>query len=84
LGDHKAVRLRALQGRGVAIGVVAPTFPRADAHVAGIRVLADRAEAAAFIKTHVGDGASGVFLEDGAHTVVHLQKHVNEQGQACS
>ncbi len=84
LGDHKAVRLRALQGRGVAIGVVAPTFPRADADVAGIRVLADRAEAAAFIKSHVGDGASGVFLEDGAHTVVHLQEQVNEQGQACS
>jgi len=72
LGDHKAVRLRALQARGVAIGVVAPTFPQHEADVAGIRILANRAATAEFVRECVGDGAFGVVLEDGAHTVVQV------------
>jgi len=72
LGDHKAVRLRALQSRGVSIGVVAPTFPRDEAQVAGIRVLADAAETATFIRESVGERAFGVVLEDGGHTVVQV------------
>jgi len=46
LGDHKAVRLRALQARGVRIVLVAPRFPADAASAAGIEVVADREAAA--------------------------------------
>jgi hypothetical protein len=54
LGDHKAHRLRALQARGVRIGIVSRSFPKASGHSVGIDVFPTREEAA---KTLSGRGA---------------------------
>jgi hypothetical protein len=60
LGDHKAHRLRALQARGVRIGIVSPNFPRSTGAAAGLEVYASRDEAAAMILARAGSRHRGV------------------------
>ena len=72
LGDHKAVRWRLLQARGVSIGLLAPTFPPDAARAAGIELLADRAAAGAWLHSQLGEGARGAIVADAAHTIVEV------------
>ena len=73
LGDHKAVRWRSLQARGVRIGLVAPAFPEADAQAAGLRVFREAAQARAWAREQFGNAARVVNVPDAAHTVVHVR-----------
>jgi nickel-dependent lactate racemase len=70
LGDHKSHRVRALQARGVRIGVVSAAFPKAAADAAGFRVFATRDAAAAWLSGEFGASARGAIVADAAHMVV--------------
>jgi nickel-dependent lactate racemase len=65
LGDHKAVRLRALTDtRGVHLGLVAPGIDPALAGVLGGTILPDHAAAANWATTHLATPAHGLVVED--------------------
>jgi nickel-dependent lactate racemase len=66
LGDHKAVRLRSLQARGVRIGLVSETFPAALGAEVGITVFPTR-EAAA---RSLGGGGRAAVVADAGNMVV--------------
>lgn len=64
LGDHKAVRLRALLGRGVRLVVVSETFGKDAARTAGFEV----ARALRSVARNLS--GDGVVVEDAAHCVL--------------
>jgi nickel-dependent lactate racemase len=70
LGDHKAVRLRALtEGRGVRLGIIAPTLPPPAARLLHASRLASRSAAARWARRALGTPASrrpirAVIVED--------------------
>jgi len=74
LGDHKAHRLRALQARGVRIGIVSADFAKATADAAGLQCFASRDEAASMLRARVSTrhrGAPrGAVVEDAGNMVV--------------
>lgn len=70
LGDHKAQRLRALQGRGVRIALVSATFPQKAAEAIGWTVYATRDAAAKALRGEFGASSRGALIEDAAHVVV--------------
>jgi hypothetical protein len=72
LGDHKAHRLRALEARGVRVGVVAPGLPIDAARAAGFSRFADRGQAAAWLREALGASSRGALVEDAGHTVVEI------------
>ena len=85
LGDHKAVRLRALTDRGVKLALLSPTFNPDTARIAGFDVLRDHAQVRAWLASHVAaggrDGAGtargadveGAIVEDGGHVVLEVR-----------
>jgi hypothetical protein len=72
LGDHKAVRWRVLQERGVAIAAIAPGFPPAEAAAAGLTILADATAAGGWLRQRLASGSRGAVVEDAAHTIVEV------------
>ena len=72
LGDHKAVRIRALRARGVAMALVAPGFPADAAEACGISLVDDLEAGAAWLRSRVAAGARGAIVEDAGHAVVHV------------
>ncbi|MCX7015677.1 MAG: lactate racemase domain-containing protein [Candidatus Sumerlaeota bacterium] len=74
LGDHKAVRLRALtDGRRVRLGAIAPGLCVADAAIAGIALFPDRASAARWIRECAGPRARGVLVEDAGNVTLEIR-----------
>lgn len=73
LGDHKAQRLRALQGRGVKIALVSPTFPQKAAEAIGWTVHRSRGAAAKSLRAEFGAASRGALIEDAAHVVVETR-----------
>jgi len=76
LGDHKAHRLRALQARGVRIGVVSTDLPKSKAESVGLQCFATREEAASALRDRVQTrhrGAPrGAVVEDAGNMVVDV------------
>jgi len=74
LGDHKAVRLRALtDGRGVRLAIVSPNIDPAMAPVLGATVHRDRKVAAAWAASVLpAGGAQGVLVEDAGNVTLEL------------
>ncbi|HYC00271.1 MAG TPA: lactate racemase domain-containing protein [Candidatus Limnocylindrales bacterium] len=72
LGDHKAVRLRALTDeRRVHIGVVSRGVPADLGDVLGMRIFADRAAAAAWARELLGgDRATGLIVADAGNVAI--------------
>jgi nickel-dependent lactate racemase len=75
LGDHKAVRLRALTDtRGVALALVAPGLDPALGSVLGMHVAHDRASAARFAAARLeGHAARGLVVEDAGNLTLELR-----------
>jgi len=72
LGDHKAVRLRALTDeRGVHVGLVGSSVPIDLAGVLGVRMFADRADAARWAREVLASETSPAGAEAGRAVVVH-------------
>ena len=70
LGDHKAHRVRTLQARGVRIGIISATFPKAAAEAVGLIPFATRDAAATWLRGQFGGSSRGAIVEDAAHMVV--------------
>ena len=70
LGDHKAHRLRALQARGVRLGIVSTRLPPEAAAAAGFVLYATRKDAANAMRGAFGGSSRGAIIEDAAHVVV--------------
>jgi len=71
LGDHKAVRLRALtHRRGVGLAAIAPGLPPEAAAIAGITLFADRPAAARWIGGRLGRNAQGAIVEDAGNVAL--------------
>lgn len=71
LGDHKAVRLRALSDvRGVRLAIVSPLLDRSLSDALGMMICRDRAEAAAW--ADVRPKANGVLVEDAGNISVEV------------
>ncbi len=72
LGDHKALRLRDLQARGVRLAVVSSALAADDLRAAGFDALPSCDAVAPWLRAQVGDGARGATVEDAAHCVVEV------------
>jgi len=74
LGDHKAVRLRALTDqRRVHVALVSEGVPVSVGEVLGVRIFADRAAAAAWAREILGHGPSrGLLVEDAGNVAVEV------------
>jgi nickel-dependent lactate racemase len=74
LGDHKAVRLRALtDGRGVRVGLVAPGVDPSLESVLGMRVFADRNAAATWAAGLLPrQGARGLLVDDAGNKTLEV------------
>ncbi len=72
LGDHKAVRLRALsQERGVRLGIVSSGLSERQARIAGLEPFGSREEASAWAKECLGRNArTGVLVEDAGNVAL--------------
>ncbi|MCA8923691.1 MAG: DUF2088 domain-containing protein [Planctomycetes bacterium] len=70
LGDHKALRWRALEARGVRIVVVSPRLDPEALRAAGVRVVPDLA--AAFAEADLRPGARGLVVEDAGFVASRL------------
>ena len=75
LGDHKAVRLRALtQKRGVRLGIISRHLGKQEARVAGLEPFADAAAAVRWARETLGsEGTKAVLVEDAGNTTLTLQ-----------
>ncbi|MCE9634716.1 MAG: lactate racemase domain-containing protein [Planctomycetes bacterium] len=74
LGDHKAVRLRALTDRGVRLALLSASFDEATARVAGFQVVRDHTAASAWITSIVGASGHGALVADGGHIVLEVEE----------
>ncbi len=74
LGDHKAVRLRALSdGRGVRIALVSEGVDAALGPVLGMQVFSERSSAAAWARRELaGRKARGLIVEDAGNLTLEL------------
>lgn len=74
LGDHKAVRLRALTDeRGVRVGLVSAGVPRELSGVLGVEILADRESAVAWARAALGDDArTAVVVHDAGNIALEV------------
>lgn len=74
LGDHKAVRLRALTDeRDVHVGLISRGVPADLAEVLGVQIFADRESAAAWARATLGDDAqSAVVVHDAGNIALEL------------
>jgi nickel-dependent lactate racemase len=72
LGDHKAVRLRALtHRRGVRLGVISSHLSESDARTAGLELHTDRGGAARWAAASLGaDARDLVLVEDAGNTML--------------
>ncbi len=76
LGDHKAVRLRALTDkRRVHVALVSEGVPASVGEVLGVRIFADRRGAAAWAQQILGAGpVRGLLVEDAGNVVVEISQ----------
>ncbi len=76
LGDHKAVKLRALQARGVRVRLVSPHLPAEATRRAGLEVHATLEAALSAIRAdgRAPAGGSGVVVEDAAVVTTAVQR----------
>lgn len=75
LGDHKAVRLRALtQKRGVRLGIISRHLGRQEVRVAGLEPFVDAVAAVRWARETLGsEKIRAVLVEDAGNTTVTLQ-----------
>ncbi len=75
LGDHKAVRLRALtQRRGVCLGIISRHLGELEARLAGLERFADSSAAVRWAREKLGsEKIRAVLVEDAGNTTVTLQ-----------
>jgi nickel-dependent lactate racemase len=74
LGDHKAVRLRALtENRDVSLGIVSQNLGEREAHVAGLESFADANTAIGWARAAIGrDAINAVIVEDAGNMTVTI------------
>jgi len=75
LGDHKAVRLRALTDvRGVRVGLVTPNIDPAMSKVLGMTIFRDSASAAAWVRAQLAGTPSprGLIVEDAGNLALEV------------
>jgi nickel-dependent lactate racemase len=74
LGDHKAVRLRALtENRGVSLGIVSTNLGEQEARIAGLESFEDAAAAMGWARAALGSGVSNaVIVEDAGNMTVTI------------
>jgi len=82
LGDHKAVRLRALtDGRRVNVALVSKGVPAALGDVLGVRIFADREAAAAWAAQLLGSGPTcGLLVEDAGNVAIDVSEDAGVLG----
>ncbi len=74
LGDHKAVRLRALtELRGVKLGAVAAGLSKEDAATAGVELFSNRESAAKWAGDILGPSATGTIVDDAGNLVLEIE-----------
>ena len=73
LGDHKAVKLRALtDSRSVRVGLVSPAIDVSMEKVLGMRVFTDRASAARWAREEAGSAARAAFVDDAGNLALQV------------
>lgn len=73
LGDHKAVRWRALQDRGVRIGLLGTMLPEALLQTLGVVALPDADSAWSWLRATLGAHSTGVVVPDAGNTVLEVR-----------
>jgi nickel-dependent lactate racemase len=75
LGDHKAVRLRALtELRDVKLGAVAPGLSKEDAATAGVELFRSRESAAEWARGILGSDAAAAIVDDAGNLVLEVEE----------
>jgi nickel-dependent lactate racemase len=74
LGDHKAVRLRALtENRGVSLGIIPKNLGEREARIAGLESFTDANTAISWARAAIGrDAISAVIVEDAGNMTVTI------------
>jgi nickel-dependent lactate racemase len=73
LGDHKAVRLRALTDvRGIRVALVSPHVDAALGGVLGMRIVPDLSAAARWARPLLVSGATGIVIEDAGNVALEI------------